>query len=131
MLVDNSRLEKKFKEITTILRDECFTAWPISTSRIVRLLRGLNSESNVQQSRTESHSWPMKSVFDLSFGRVIVCNPNMANSSELYGNSGSSEKSRVSITFVPSPGFRQTIIHLQLEWVARRVFSLPPRLKLQ
>ena len=72
-----------------------------------------------------------ESVLNLSFGRLSVSCQNIANSPELRHIISKAKRSRVTIAFVPSPVFWQTIIHLQLEWIARFGTFIVPMLNLQ
>ena len=101
---------------------------PCSITQISGVLQPIRFD---QPLRTDACRPPLKSVFDLSLGRLSVFNQEMTSSSEYCQHTRRTKRSRVAITFVPSPAFWQTIVHLEVEWTARFDYFLTPKLSLQ
>ena len=100
-------------------------------SGITRVPQVLEPEYLYKQSHTASYRILTKRIFDLSFGRVSVCNKNSAESSNFYQTGCKAKRSCVAMAFVPSPTFWQTMILLRLEWAARLDSLMVPMFSLQ
>ena len=109
-----------------VVRDNLpFTCNTPQTSRI------LQPTHFCHRSRSTTFHSSSKTVFDFSFGRLSVLNQEAKDSSGHCRNKSAPKRSRATVFFVPAPLFWQKIIHLQIEWTARRNSFQAPILSLQ
>ena len=119
ILIDNSRREAKLKRTIAVLRDEFSHPTPTPTSDSTWTSQMRKFENFSTQARRVSDWNLTKGVLILSFGQVSVYSSSSPEFSESGQTRRKARRSRFAMTFVPSPMFWRTMIHLRLDWAAR------------